>query len=321
MAVELDENIAELLTNRFLNKLSATEWAVKALERGFDSRNLRVLASMLSIDAASEIEEKERLSLAELGWDRYLPYVYMIQWARRIAKRILSGEIDPKTGSAELYLILRAIDAHFELGAWYSIDDLLDCNEYDGVESTDEEIATYIRQASDDFLRKTDSNLDELTAITFEQAEAGYRNFLKANNISRNLRRIFREDVIADGLNISIRAAIPADNREAAERCFGLGKQRNLGIAIQTICTLNGDPCCYIELPVDDTDAMYRLIGNRYVKYSFSVSLRDARTIQNPILWWFKRLFEPKRGNPYWIDDIPSRHTLLPKISNNKSGH
>jgi hypothetical protein len=58
---------------------------------------------------------------------------------------------------------------------------------------------------------------------------------------------------------------------------------------------------------------MYRQMGNRYVKYAFNVDLREARAIRNPILWQIKQLFEPKTGYRYWIDDVPSRQTLLPK--------
>src|SRR5262249_5691484 len=124
-AIDLDENVIELLADKFLNKLSAKEWAVKALERGFDSKNLRILASMLPANSASERYDIERRAFEELGWNIYAPYVYMIQWARRVAKEMLSGKMDPTKGSKELYRILCAIDAHFELSAWYSIDESL----------------------------------------------------------------------------------------------------------------------------------------------------------------------------------------------------
>jgi hypothetical protein len=320
VAIDLDENVAELLADKFLNKLAATEWAIKALERGFDSKNLRILASMQPIDSAYEIRERQRLALAELGWNIYAPYVYMIQWARRIAKDILSGKTDPMKGSAELYLILRSIDALFELSAWYSIDECLSSQAYfrktgnkDYFYLPDNELKSEIKGACEDFLRKTDSNLTDLSGTTFEQAEALYRNFLGDNKISTNLNWIFREDIVAEGWNVAIKTPLPATNREKTKECFELGKERNLGIAILALFTLNGDPCCFLVLPEDDTDAQYRLMGNRYVKLSFGVEMRDARAIRNPVLWKIKQLFESKRGKPYWLEDIPSRHTLLPK--------
>jgi hypothetical protein len=114
-------------------------------------------------------------------------------------------------------------------------------------------------------------------------------------------------------MDVAIRTPLPKANREMAKRCFELGKERNLGISIKTVCTLNGNPCSYIDLPEDESAAQSRLMGNKYIKFSFSVGLRDAREIRNPVLWRIKQLFESKRGYPYWIDDVPSRQTLLPR--------
>jgi hypothetical protein len=308
MAIDLDENVAELLADRYLNKLPANEWAIKALEHAFDSRNLRILASMHGVDSPYEMNAKERLALAELGWDKHPPYVFMITWARRLAKQILRGVIEPRRGSAELYTILYTINAHFELGAWYAIDDLLDHNDYKGIETSEDEVKALIFQGCEELLRKTDSNFGELPGTSFEQAEALFKIFLKDNNISTNLHWIFREDIEAESWNSAImRTPLPPENRELTKQYFELGKKRNLGVAITTLSTLNGEPCCFIVLPEDDTDAQYRLMGNRYIKFSFSVVLRDARPIRNPIIWYFKQFFRRRGGRPYWVDDIPSR--------------
>jgi hypothetical protein len=320
MSVDLNEDTLELLADKFLNKLPANDWAIKALERGFDSKNLRILASMLPIDSTYEINEREQMALAELGWDSVPAYLYMIQWARSIAKEILSDKTDPIKASEELYRILCSADAHFELGAWYSIDESLwslayfkKTGERDSFFLTEEAILSAIKSASEDFLRKTDSNIVELSGTTFERAETLYKNFLKTNNIGTKLNWIFREDCIADGWDVSIKTPLPTGNRQLAKQCFELGKQRNLGITITTSCTLNGDPCCFVQLPKDDTDDVCRQLGNRFIKFTFYVNLSDVRQVRNTILRNIKQLFERKRDYRYWIDEVPSRYTLLPK--------
>src|SRR5205085_7539307 len=178
--------------------------------------------------------------------------------------------------SNQLYQILGTVDAHFELGAWYGIDEsIYSLNYYKKTGKTDhfflseDELVAQIKKACEDFLRKTNSNLGELLETSFEQAEDLFRNFLKDNNVSDDLVWIFSEDVISDGMNFEIRTPLPPNNRELAKRCFELGKQRNLGIAFHVFCSLSGRSCSYIELPENDLDAEYRLMGNRYIKFSF----------------------------------------------------
>ena len=139
MSIEIDDNVAEVLADRLLNKQSATDWGIKCLELGFDSKNLRILASMLPIDPPSELDEKRRLAIEELGWNRIPTYVYMMRYARNIAKNILADRRDAFEGSGELHQILCTIDASWELGAWYSLEDRL----YDTNPLTPEEAVSY----------------------------------------------------------------------------------------------------------------------------------------------------------------------------------
>lgn len=44
----------KLLAERFLKKENISDWAIKCLERGFDSKSLRMLAATNDYDSPSE---------------------------------------------------------------------------------------------------------------------------------------------------------------------------------------------------------------------------------------------------------------------------
>lgn len=102
--------------------------AVQALEEGYDSTHLRMLAGMNAQDNPFEIEDALRRSLSELGWS--LPTlldagrVLVCYWTRRI----VSDSVSPEDGAAriawQVYPKLRHLDTT-TIGDALGVEDLL----------------------------------------------------------------------------------------------------------------------------------------------------------------------------------------------------
>ena len=314
------DKVLRLLAERQLEKESINEWAIKCLEAGFDSPNLRMLAAMPAGQySPSEFDGKLALTLVELGWNLVTPQEYLFFFARETAQGILDGNIDPVQGSREIFGILKRIDAHSELGPWYEIDEMLWDREYfeksgeQGYYYRDEEqLAEEIIRRCSEFLKRTKNHLLPLPETSFDEAESQFCLFLESLGVSSKVQWVFREDVLMDKMQVLIRTPLPENNRALAHDCFELGKQRNLGIAFQAAYSFNELTCCYIQLPLDDTEAQYRLMGNRNLKLSCRVDLGQAKGVSSYARWLIKGLFSNEQHNYFRLADIPSRNTLLP---------
>ena len=82
------------------------DWAIRCLEKGYDSKSLRMLASMTKADSSSEIENYFQRSLKELGWDKIEKEDYLLNYAKIIAGEIVEEKTDPIKASREIYQIL-----------------------------------------------------------------------------------------------------------------------------------------------------------------------------------------------------------------------
>ncbi|MEZ6055067.1 MAG: hypothetical protein R3C01_00020, partial [Planctomycetaceae bacterium] len=43
---------------------------------------------------------------------------------------------------------------------------------------------------------------------------------------------------------------------------YDIGVERGLGIALSVFCIADGCPFCYVDLPEDQTDAEYKMMGS-----------------------------------------------------------
>ena len=315
--MQIDDKTARLLAERHFNKEPTNDWAIKCLEQGYDSPRLRIVAGMSSAYSPSEFDAELKRALLELGWAEIPPYVYLMQYARILADEIVNGKTDAIEGSSEIYKILQATDAHAELGAWYEIDEMIWDQKY--YEKTGEKgyfyighytLISEIKEACAQFLKRTEHHLGPLPETSFDEAEEIFKEFLKNNGVNSDLKWVFSEDVIIEGRDITIRVPLPEDNRERAEQCFNLGKKRNFGLAFLAFCTLGNRPCCYIQLPENELDAQYKLMSERFVKFSCRIGMPEAKAIRNSAIWKIRQLFA-NRANGY-DEPIPSRTTLLP---------
>jgi hypothetical protein len=126
----MSNEVAKLLAELFFRKETVSDWAIKCLEKGYDSRSLRILASMNSSDSASEFDQYLKRSLKELGWEKIDRQDFLIRYAKILAKGIIKGKADPIDASRDIYQILKNLDYPSELHGWYAIDDMIWDYEY-----------------------------------------------------------------------------------------------------------------------------------------------------------------------------------------------
>lgn len=95
-----------------------SDWAIDCLEKGIDSKNIRILASMFNAQSVSEIEDYFFRSLSDLNWKLPAKEDFLPQYTNLIAKQILNKEIDAVSGCHEIYKVYRTLDYKKELRDW-----------------------------------------------------------------------------------------------------------------------------------------------------------------------------------------------------------
>lgn len=95
------------------------DWAISCLEDGFDSKSLRLLAGMNKTHSIkADFEELFRHSLLELDW-RYLDKKEsLFDYAKEIAKQILSNKIESVEAVEKIYKVYVQLDYPDELEMW-----------------------------------------------------------------------------------------------------------------------------------------------------------------------------------------------------------
>ena len=126
----MTDEVAKLLAELFFTKETVSDWAIKCLEKGFDSKSLRILASMSKFDSSSELDTYLQRSLKELGWEKIERQEYLMRYAEILAQEIVADKIDPIKASREIYQILINLDFPSELTTWFEIDEMIWAYEY-----------------------------------------------------------------------------------------------------------------------------------------------------------------------------------------------
>ena len=125
-----DDEVVKLLAELSFGQEVVSDWAVRCLEKGFDSKSLRMLASMNNAYSSSELDEYLKRSLKELGWDKIKEQDYLMRYAEILAQEILEGKIDPLKAALLIYDILKDLDYPPELQGFIEIDEMVWDNEY-----------------------------------------------------------------------------------------------------------------------------------------------------------------------------------------------
>lgn len=147
-------------------------------------------------------------------------------------------------------------------------------------------------------------NLEE---TTFEDAQSGFTNFLKENELNGPILWVFKEDIYSrrtDRFEVDfwLRLPLSAENEKFAKRHFELGKLRGFGLGLTAFASCEEGLCCSFLVPTDDEDAQWMLMGPQHLKYSFvSVDMPVAKVVRSKFIWrlfgLFPRLF--RAGNHF----------------------
>lgn len=108
------------------------DWAFTCLEEGFDSKSLRLLAGLSrNHPHMADFEELFRHSLNELGWRYLTDKEVLLDYAKSLAKQILSGEIEATVGVEKITSIYFRAGFPVELEGWNWLNEGHDDEWYD----------------------------------------------------------------------------------------------------------------------------------------------------------------------------------------------
>ncbi len=107
------------------------DWAVSLLEEKYDSKNIRILASMFNAKAHSDVEIYVRKSLEDLNWGFPDKEKCLLNYSKEIARQIVENEMAPVEGCRKIYEICWNLDYSNKLHRWIYLDEGLDPETYD----------------------------------------------------------------------------------------------------------------------------------------------------------------------------------------------
>lgn len=110
---------AKLYLEQWINGSEYVDWAFTCLEEGFDSKSLRLLAGLDKKHPYKiDFEELFRQSLEELGWKYLDKRESLLNYAKAIAKQILSDEIESVEAVEKIYKVYVQLGYPDELETW-----------------------------------------------------------------------------------------------------------------------------------------------------------------------------------------------------------
>lgn len=130
----MNEATKQFFVKLYLQRASSEdyiEWAIACLEDNYDSKNLRMLASMEKQSYSYEVEEKFRRALSELSWKYPNEKETLENHVKDLAKAIVSDEINPADGCHKIYNVVDFLDYPKELYSWSYLDKGLEPETYE----------------------------------------------------------------------------------------------------------------------------------------------------------------------------------------------
>ena len=123
----MDDDTICLMARHYLGENSPrdySDWAVACLEKGFDTKNIRILASMFNAGSFAEIEINFRRAITELGLEFPSRKDFLLlTYTKFIAKQIVENQIEPYEGCHRIYRIFYAVDYPETLRNWMYLDE------------------------------------------------------------------------------------------------------------------------------------------------------------------------------------------------------
>jgi len=149
--VELTDLFAQFWLRHSLPS-AFVDWAVQELVRGKDSPNLRILAG-LSGDDRSEVMLYLERALQELKvkWPEHRSC--LLQYCRRVARRIVAGKITPGEGYNLIYEVILELEYPRELRGWLEIE--MDFYRFEGADDETKQVELIIVEEAKRFVVKS----------------------------------------------------------------------------------------------------------------------------------------------------------------------
>ena len=145
----MDERTNKFIAELYLSGKTARDycnWAIESLEMGFDSKNLRILSSMLQNYYAYETETYFRKSLVDLNWQFPAENDCLKRYGKLLSEKVLNDEINPFDALSilqEIYYNSHYNDDFQNWGYLYMHEDSM----------SEEEFIEAIKKEADNFLR------------------------------------------------------------------------------------------------------------------------------------------------------------------------
>ncbi|HEV2199230.1 MAG TPA: hypothetical protein VGR73_05385 [Bryobacteraceae bacterium] len=130
---------------------------------------------------------------------------------------------------------------------------------------------------------------------SFGEARMRFRQFRLDNGLPSHEIWVDSGDVIVSNGSLYVFRTRSDDRSSSAEARFNYAASREAGVALETICTMNGGACCFVYLPTDNEDAQRLMVPQNGVKLSVPKAPKEAKLVTNSVAWWLLRL----RGKDY----------------------
>jgi hypothetical protein len=154
-----------------------------------------------------------------------------------------------------------------------------------------------------------------ISETSFTQAVAGFKEFLKENNLPTEILWLFSEDVFSRNVKYYekefwVKPPLPEENETLAEIHYKIGQQKNLGIGLSAFALCEDKICCSFIIPKDEEDSEYLFMSPKYLKLSFVIDMPTAIAVKNPFRWFLFKLFPFKFKQGIFLAYLESRRNL-----------
>jgi hypothetical protein len=140
----------------------------------------------------------------------------------------------------------------------------------------------------------------------FATAVSQLQEFIGNQGVLRPPLWVFREDVASVKWRIWVRTPLPEQNPSRAKIVYEAARSRGLGVALEVLCLLDFEPCCFVWWPQNEVEASYAMISG--LKLSIPHPLLAANSVGNTIVWWYRRLQEKRCSFPSYVARVPKRY-------------
>ena len=115
-------------------------------------------------------------------------------------------------------------------------------------------------------------------------------DFLRGSGLPARVAWVDWGDVLISQGRLYVRGFAKSSRPSTAETRFQRATDRGVGISLEAVCKVGDASCCFVYLPRDQDEAQRLMIPQTGVKLSVPTLAAEARTIKNPIAWWYLKL-------------------------------